>query len=173
MLKALTKKRRYAAAASLGKRIFIIGGYDTKARLKSVERLDLSLEKPVWESVASLSFRRALPAVCTHDGKIYVCGGFDGTLRHSTMECYNEDTDSWSLLECTSVCREGACLVSLGDSLYCIGGYDGVNLLRSVEKYDINTGQWSLIAMFGSLRRRLYPGPTGRTYKYHATKQAM
>jgi len=145
-LPQLTKRRRYAASAAIGKRLYIIGGYDTKARLKSVERLDMTHDNPVWETVAPMSFRRALPAVCVYDGKIYVCGGFDGASRHSTMEFYNEDTDTWTLLDSTSVSREGAGLVSLGQSLYCIGGYDGVDLLRSVEKYDFNVGQWSMIA---------------------------
>jgi len=53
--------------------------------------------------------------------KIYVCGGFDGSSRHSTMEFYDQNTDKWTLLDSTSVGREGAGLVSLGDSLYCIG----------------------------------------------------
>ena len=53
--------------------------------------------------------------------KIYVCGGFDGTSRHSTMEFYDQELDKWTLLDSTSVGREGAGLVSLGDSLYCIG----------------------------------------------------
>jgi len=144
-LASLTKKRRYAASAALGKCLYIIGGYDTKTRLKSVERLDLSEESPRWESVAPLLFRRALPAVCVHDNKIYVCGGFDGTTRHLTMEFYDQAADKWNLLESTSVGREGAGLVSLGDSLYCIGGYDGVNLLKSVERYDLVSSSWATI----------------------------
>lgn len=38
------------------------------------------------------------------------------------MEFYDQDLDKWTLLDSTSVGREGAGLVSLGDSLYCIGG---------------------------------------------------
>jgi kelch-like protein 12 len=68
-LQPLLKKRRYAAAASIGKCIYIIGGYDTKVRLKSVEKLDLSEPNPQWQSVSSLLFRRGLPAVCVHDSK--------------------------------------------------------------------------------------------------------
>ena len=64
--KSLTKKRRYSASAAIGKCVYIIGGYDTKTRLKSVERLDLTEENPQWQSVAPLLFRRALPAVCVH-----------------------------------------------------------------------------------------------------------
>lgn len=66
-LPSLTKKRRYAASAAIGKCLYIIGGYDTKSRLKSVEKLDLSEENPQWQSVSQLLFRRALPAVCVHD----------------------------------------------------------------------------------------------------------
>jgi hypothetical protein len=64
----MMKKRRYAGAASIGKRVYIIGGFDAKTRLRSVERLDLSKEKPVWENVTPMCFRRALPAVCAADG---------------------------------------------------------------------------------------------------------
>lgn len=37
------------------------------------------------------------------------------------MEFYDQELDKWTLLDSTSVGREGAGLVSLGDSLYCIG----------------------------------------------------
>ncbi len=126
--------------------VLLFLGYDTKTRLKSVEKLDLSESTPQWQSVSPLLFRRALPAVCVYDSKIYVCGGFDGTSRHSTMEYYDYQLDKWTLLDSTSVGREGAGLVSLGDSLYCIGGYDGFNLLKSVERYDLHTSTWSLIS---------------------------
>lgn len=69
VFKPLTKRRRYAASAAIGKCIYVIGGYDTKARLKSVEKLDLTEAHPQWQSVSPLLFRRALPAVCVHDSK--------------------------------------------------------------------------------------------------------
>ena len=47
----------------------IFKGYDTKTRLKSVEKLDLSDENPQWQSVSPLLFRRALPAVCVQDSQ--------------------------------------------------------------------------------------------------------
>lgn len=50
--------------------VVLYKGYDTKTRLKSVEKLDLSEENPQWQSVSALLFRRALPAVCVHDNKI-------------------------------------------------------------------------------------------------------
>ena len=95
--------------------------------------------------------------------KIYVCGGFDGTTRHLTMEYYDQTADKWNLLESTSVGREGAGLVSLGDSLYCIGGYDGINLLKSVERYDLVTSTWSTIG--GMLTPRSGAGCAALNYR--------
>ena len=43
-----------------------------------------------------------------------MAGGFDGTSRHASMELYDVANDKWTLLDSTSVCREGAGLISLG-----------------------------------------------------------
>ena len=82
--------------------------------------------------------------LCVAD-MIYVCGGFDGSVRHASMERYDPQIDQWSLLEDMSIGREGAGLVVANDVIYCIGGYDGVNLLNSVEKFDLNASQWSSV----------------------------
>lgn len=145
-LQPLTKRRRYAAAAAIGKRLYVVGGYDGRQRMNSVECLDLSQENATWQPVASLTYRRALPGVCVHQSLIYVCGGFDGSSRLASTECYDEKTDVWTIGEDMHVGREGAGLVAIGDHLYCIGGYDGLNLLQTVEKYDINLGRWSQMA---------------------------
>ena len=52
---------------------------------------------------------------------IYVCGGFDGSSRLASTECYDEKTDVWTIGEDMHVGREGAGLVAIGDHLYCIG----------------------------------------------------
>ncbi len=64
--------------------------------------------------------------------------------------------DSWTLLEDTTVSREGAGLVAFNNALYCIGGYDGASLLRSVEKYDLTSTGWSLIAPMLTPRSGFY-----------------
>ncbi|CAF4330472.1 unnamed protein product, partial [Rotaria magnacalcarata] len=50
--------RRYAAAAAIGKRLYVVGGYDGRQRMNSVECLDLSQENATWQPVASLTYRR-------------------------------------------------------------------------------------------------------------------
>ena len=83
---------------------------------------------------------------------IYVCGGFDGTVRHTSMERYDPTIDQWSILGNMTIGREGAGLVVANDNIYCIGGYDGINLLNSVERYDPNTGHWMTVAPMATRR---------------------
>ncbi|CAF0817955.1 unnamed protein product [Didymodactylos carnosus] len=135
-LQSLTKRRRYAAAAAIGKKLFVIGGYDGRTRMNSVECLDLNQENSTWQPVASLSYKRALPGVCTHQNMIYCAGGFDGTNRLASMECYDDTTDSWTVLDGMNIGREGAGLVAVNDHLYCI----------AVEKYDVILGRWTTMA---------------------------
>lgn len=85
-------------------------------------------------------------------GEIYVCGGFDGYTRHTSMESYNPHTDQWTVQGGMAVGREGAGLVVTGDLIYCIGGYDGINLLDSAERYDPATKQWTNIAPMSTKR---------------------
>ncbi len=54
----MTKRRRYAAAAAIGKHLYVVGGYDGRQRMNSVECLDLSQESTNWQPVASLTYRR-------------------------------------------------------------------------------------------------------------------
>jgi len=96
--------------------------------------------------------------VCWTD-LVYVCGGFDGSVRHTSMERYDPTIDQWTMLASMSTGREGAGLVVANDMLYCIGGYDGLNLLNSAERYDPNTGQWTLIASMSTRR-------SGTTLRY-------
>ena len=42
---------------------------------------------------------------------IYVCGGFDGTVRHTSMERYDALLDQWDIVGNMRVGREGAGLV--------------------------------------------------------------
>ena len=61
---------------------------------------------------------------------IYVCGGFDGSSRLASTECYDEKTDVWTIGEDMHVGREGAGLVAIGDHLYCIGKYEMKRLIN-------------------------------------------
>lgn len=81
-----------------------------------------------------------------NSGKIYVAGGFDGTTRHTSVECYDPTIDRWTIVGEMQAPREGAGLTNLDGVLYCVGGYDGNHVLSSIERYDPRTGQWTGLA---------------------------
>ncbi|XP_076447771.1 kelch-like protein 12 isoform X2 [Babylonia areolata] len=141
----LSRRRRYVSAASLGGRLYVMGGYDGHSRLNLAECLDLTQTQLSWNPIAQMHHRRGLACVCVYKDGIYMCGGFDGHTRHTSMERYDPKADKWTMLSGMAVGREGAGLVVAGDMIYCIGGYDGISLLDSAERYDPVSEQWSSI----------------------------
>lgn len=67
---SITRKRRYVASVSLHDRIYVIGGYDGRSRLSSVECLDYTADEDgVWYSVAPMNVRRGLAGATTLGGR--------------------------------------------------------------------------------------------------------
>ena len=57
----IARKRRYVATVSLHDRVYVIGGYDGRSRLSSVECLDYTADEDgVWYTVATMNVRRGL-----------------------------------------------------------------------------------------------------------------
>ncbi|XP_008581994.1 PREDICTED: kelch-like protein 12 [Galeopterus variegatus] len=122
-LPSITRKRRYVASVSLHDRIYVIGGYDGRSRLSSVECLDYTADEDgVWYSVAPMNVRRGLAGATTLGDMIYVSGGFDGSRRHTSMERYDPNIDQWSMLGDMQTAREGAGLVVASGVIYCLDG---------------------------------------------------
>ncbi|XP_074977999.1 kelch-like protein 12 isoform X2 [Caretta caretta] len=165
-LPSITRKRRYVATVSLHDRIYVIGGYDGRSRLSSVECLDYtSDEDGIWYSVAPMNVRRGLAGATTLGDMIYVSGGFDGSRRHTSMERYDPNIDQWSMLGDMQTAREGAGLVVANGVIYCLGGYDGLNILNSVERYDPHSGHWTNVTPMATKRSVSFRYPLGwRSY---------
>lgn len=80
------------ASVSLHDRIYVIGGYDGRSRLSSVECLDYTADEDgVWYSVAPMNVRRGLAGATTLGGRLLhraACasrGGWIGV--HTSMKC--------------------------------------------------------------------------------------
>nr|XP_032819214.1 kelch-like protein 12 isoform X3 [Petromyzon marinus] len=66
LLPSITRKRRYVATVSLNERVYVMGGYDGRSRLSSVECLDYGADEDgVWYSVAPMNVRRGLAGATT------------------------------------------------------------------------------------------------------------
>lgn len=68
-LQNIARKRRYVATVALNDRVYVIGGYDGRSRLSSVECLDYTADEDgVWYTVATMNVRRGLAGATTLGG---------------------------------------------------------------------------------------------------------
>lgn len=124
----LSTRRAFVSTAISDGFLYVAGGHTGTAVTSSVERCPLSAIGN-WSHVGSLRRCRADSSFESIGSKLYVIGGDYGTTRGSmdTIECYDQDTDSWSIvdgnvppLEFRASCRfisisPSCCLRSPGD----------------------------------------------------------
>ena len=58
-----------------------------------------------------MSHARSSCGVVAFNGKLMVCGGYDGQQRSGTCETWDPDTDSWTEVDSMQQQRSGASLV--------------------------------------------------------------
>lgn len=98
------------ASVSLHDRIYVIGGYDGRSRLSSVECLDYTADEDgVWYSVAPMNVRRGLAGATTLGGGL--CCGLHGVAR-SVVQQERELWGCCGLFRRWQCCR--GCLVLPG-----------------------------------------------------------
>lgn len=65
-------------------------------------------ERDQWQLVASMMTRRIGVGVAVINRLLYAVGGFDGSNRLSSCECYNPDRDEWKTMAPMNTVRSGA-----------------------------------------------------------------
>ncbi|XP_013924311.1 PREDICTED: kelch-like ECH-associated protein 1 [Thamnophis sirtalis] len=65
-------------------------------------------ERDEWQSVAPMLTRRIGVGVAVLNRLLYAVGGYDGTNRHNTAECYYPERDEWEMLASMKTIRSGA-----------------------------------------------------------------
>ncbi|XP_069078835.1 kelch-like protein 25 [Pleurodeles waltl] len=83
---------RYTAAAVLGSQIFIMGG-DSEFTAASAYRFDCEMNQ--WTRIGDMTAKRMSCHALASGNKLYVVGGYFGTQRCKTLDCYDPITDSW------------------------------------------------------------------------------
>ena len=97
-----------------------IGGYNKEQIVVSnVMRYERYLDK--WIKVASMNVPRAKFGMAALDGFIYAIGGYDGTLKLSTMERYCPHTNRWTYVASLPYPLASVMVASLNGYLYCAG----------------------------------------------------
>ena len=97
---SMLKPRCWFAAVNCANVMYAIGGkcgWNANATMKSVERYNADDKK--WLFVSNMNTERYAHAACVMHGKIFVVGGLDGNNRAvKTIECYDPQVDSWSIV---------------------------------------------------------------------------
>lgn len=96
-----------------------------------VSRFDSS--KGQWQLSKSMQTLRSRVGVAVVDGKLYAFGGYDGTSRLCTVECYDPQRDEWQLRSSMNTRRSAMSIAVHGHDVHIIGGYDGSSSLYTVE----------------------------------------
>ncbi len=84
---------RYTAAAVLGNQIFVMGG-DTEFSACSAYKF--SSETYQWTKVGDVTAKRMSCQAVASGNKLYVVGGYFGTQRCKTLDCYDPTLDAWN-----------------------------------------------------------------------------
>lgn len=84
---------RYTGAAVLGSQIFIMGG-DTEFTAASAYRFDCETDQ--WTRVGDMTAKRMSCHALASGSKLYVVGGYFGTQRCKTLDCYDPASDTWT-----------------------------------------------------------------------------
>lgn len=91
-------------ACSFNNRIYVAGGFTGHTCVFSAEFYEV--ESNQWTSITPMRIPRSGVSVLAYKGRILAMGGFDGdTTRLNSVESYNPDTNTWSLLSHMQVGR--------------------------------------------------------------------
>jgi len=139
--------RTEVAAARIGDAAFVVGGFAAPGGATSaiVERYDLRLDR--WTRVAPLPLAVNHAAAVSHEGRLYVLGGYtarDGLAREtSALQRYDPRTNRWTRLADAPTVRAALAAGVIGDRLYAAGGAREGRALNRLEIYDFARDRWS------------------------------
>lgn len=144
-----TPRTKPRQPVGLPKVLLVVGGQAPKA-IRSVECYDLSTE--TWSSVAEMPARRCRAGLVVLGGRVYACGGFNGSLRVRTVDVYDATLDQWTACAGMEARRSTLGVAVLNNCIYAVGGFDGSTGLNSAEMYDPRTQEWRMIASMSTRR---------------------
>jgi hypothetical protein len=138
-------------AAAVGPVIYVVGG-NAPGNLHRVIRFDTRTDR--WSEPAQLPFGLNHVAAASHDGKLYVAGGFfEGEGETDSFLEYDPDADRWTKMPPMRRARGGAAAAVVGDKMYVVDGGpqpygvdDPQPPYALLEAFDFRTRTWSTLA---------------------------
>lgn len=144
-LPSLPSARRDCAAASLGSKLFVVGGTDNRTG-NVVDTLHIfDAETREWTEGPPMKQARAMADAISFNNGIVVVGGSDDDKPLATVEWYDPVANAWTMLPAMQHPREGcACVVDdAGRLVVCGGKATGAVALKDVEAIAPGGDHWT------------------------------
>jgi N-acetylneuraminic acid mutarotase len=159
-------KRTEVAAATVGGKIYVIGGFEEPsfsnflhfAITPSVEEYDPARDR--WTVKAPMPVGLHHVGIGVAAGRLYIIGGYKQSGLSvwdpvATVYAYDPATDAWSERAAMPTARGALSVTTHEDKLYAIGGYEGRSNSAAVEVYDPVQNSWSAAAPLPTPRDHL------------------
>uniref|UniRef100_A0A803VJL4 Influenza virus NS1A binding protein n=1 Tax=Ficedula albicollis TaxID=59894 RepID=A0A803VJL4_FICAL len=111
---------------------------------------DYTKAKPLWllllvADCAGFVAGRHQSAVCELGGYLYIIGGAESWNCLNSVERYNPENNTWTLMAPMNVARRGAGAAVRDGKLFVAGGFDGTHAVNCVEMYDPARNEWKMM----------------------------
>ena len=151
-------ERTEVAAAAVGDRIWVLGGYGPDgATLATAEVYDTTTD--TWARGPDLPVAVNHAMAATLDGVLYVAGGNDGD--GPSTQVARLEGDTWRRLAPLPQGRSAGGLVALEGRLYLVGGVVEGGLAADTQVYDPGADRWSPAPGLPTQREHLGAAATG------------
>lgn len=158
--KEMPSARNELAAVLLDDKIYVIGGEDIASggsQKDTIEVYDLTKERWIKDDVAPIPMPLDHTAAATHQGKIYVVGGFmERKTPTDKLFIYDPKTNEWTEGRSLPSTRGALTAEFINGTLYAIGGLNSSHVPVSTnEAYNPNTDTWTSKAPMPTARHHL------------------
>ena len=138
-LEQLPEPTRAAAAATLGRTIYVVGGTTEEGNTGRLYAWD----GRGWRARAPMRGRRFNHSAVAVGGKLYVLGGLDDHGRESrSVFVYDPRSDQWSPARALPRPLHALGAVAFRGEIWVIGGRSGEEVVTGVLIYDPRTDEW-------------------------------
>jgi len=131
------------AAAIIGQRLFVLGGFNLLTNVPTEELLAYDLEKRTWSKLAPLPAPRGGHAAVVLEGRIHVLGGGNSVSTLADHDEYDPATDKWTRRAALPRSEGSPAAVAFEGQLWAIGGRSGLSDFGQVDLWDPKTDRWS------------------------------
>jgi N-acetylneuraminic acid mutarotase len=131
------------AAAAVGSRIYVIGGFNAVSNVPTAEVRVYDTSTRQWSMAAPLPAPRGGHAVAVLDGRIHAIGGGNSVSTIADHSLYDPRADAWTDRAKLPRAMGSPAAAVLGGRLYSIGGRSGPSDFGDVHVYDPAKDAWT------------------------------